>query len=698
MIPRVLFAAALVALVTVLSACAHQSDGPDLAVDRVILYQSGVAYVERSGTVTEDTLTLRLRPDQINDVLSSLVVVDLDHGTPATVSLPARAAEGDGLALPEVGDAQGMLAFLQSLRGADVRIRHKEQRTRGRILGVEASPPRISLLVDGSRARFIALSDIEEVELENDAVAMRIRQSLDESMSADDWQSVELTLRFPPGERSRELLVAWVVEMPLWKPAYRVLIDGDEFHLQGWAVVDNLSGEDWNDVELSLASGTPLSFRFDLHSPIRIQRPDMSGYGVPQAVDLRPPAPMRATPSPSPVEAEPDRPASARGRAAQQAAPSGGMNLDFADVAEAEEADDDRAPRRTGGGGLGLASTSRGMGAGAEVRELDSLYRFDIPERVTLPDRSSTLVTLVNARVGGEDKLVFQPGSGASRDHPYRSLLLQNTTDGPVQRSPVAIYKDGAFVGEGITPAIAPGERAVLPYAIESRVHVNRRQSNRSGQVQLIRIVDGRLQVQREDFQIWRFEITSSLDEDQTLHVQVPRHQNFELQVGDDLEVRREDAFYLVPIEVAANGDTTQEIAQVRMVPQHLEVFHAQAKPLLVAALERGDLRPDVAEKLRDVTESLDELAAIERKLAEDRELRRDVQSRTNELRQNIQALGDSDRNQALRDQLLERLEEQDELQATLAARIVENSENRSALRIEIQEKMREITLERRAD
>jgi hypothetical protein len=677
---------------TLSGGCASSSTGsPALAVDRVVLYQSGVAYIERTGQVDDDHFVLRVRPDQINDVLSSLIVIDLDHGAPATVSLPARGPGDDGNVLPS-GDSTGMTALLSSLRGADVRIRHKDTRTRGRLVGIEGD--RLTVLVDGRRTRFISLSDIDEVEFENEAVAMRIRHSLDESLSADDWQSVEVTVRFPPGERRRNLLIAWVVEMPLWKPAYRVLIDSQgQMHLQGWAVVDNLSGEDWEDIELSLTSGTPLSFRFDLHSPIRIDRPEMSGYGTPRAVDLRPPTPMRATASPPPSRAAPEpssRAAPQRSGTPLSANRPRADDLDF-DMSEPEPATEEEQPERLDR----ITGAASSIGESAQIRELDSLFRFEIPGRVTLPDRSSTLVTLVNSSVEGQDLLIYQPGAGASSDHPFRSLLLENTTGAPIQRSPVAIYREDTFVGEGITPQIAPGEKAVLPYALESRVHVDRRHSTRSGEVQLIRILNGRLEIERESFQSWVFEVSSSLDEAQTLFVQVPRHQGHELIVDEALDVRREDHFYLIPIEIPAGGEHTEEIVQLQRAPGQLEVFHALAPPLILAALNRPDLRPDVAEKLRTLSSSLTALADVEQTLTDDRQLRTDIQSRTAELRENIALLGDGDRSAGLRDQLLERLAEQDELLVVVSSRIVERSETRSALRVEIQEQMRELTLER---
>ena len=93
------------------------------------------------------------------------------------------------------------------------------------------------------------------------------------------WKPVELAVHLA-GKGPHELLVSYVVEMPTWKPAYRIVLDKEgKALLQGWAVVDNVSGEDWNGVSMSLTAGTPLTFTYDLYTPRFVQRADLSPRG-----------------------------------------------------------------------------------------------------------------------------------------------------------------------------------------------------------------------------------------------------------------------------------------------------------------------------------------------------------------------------------------------------------------------------------
>src|SRR5262249_45655013 len=67
-----------------------------------------------------------------------------------------------------------------------------------------------------------------------------------------------------------------VIENPIWKTSYRLVLSpkGEEKpYLQGWAVVENPSDEDWKDVRMALVSGRPISFQMDLYTPLYVPRP-----------------------------------------------------------------------------------------------------------------------------------------------------------------------------------------------------------------------------------------------------------------------------------------------------------------------------------------------------------------------------------------------------------------------------------------
>src|SRR5205814_2861184 len=110
------------------------------------------------------------------------------------------------------------------------------------------------------------------------------------------------------GEGKRPVKVSYVVENPIWKTSYRLVLKDGKPYLQGWAVVENPSDEDWNNVRLSLVSGRPISFQMDLYQPLYVPRPVVEPELF---ASLRPPtytAPMERPESPpARAEAEPER-------------------------------------------------------------------------------------------------------------------------------------------------------------------------------------------------------------------------------------------------------------------------------------------------------------------------------------------------------------------------------------------------------
>ena len=68
--------------------------------------------------------------------------------------------------------------------------------------------------------------------------------------------------------------VGYIQETPVWKTSYRLVLERRQAALlQGWAIVENPTEEDWNDVRLTLVSGRPISFIMDLYQPLYIPRP-----------------------------------------------------------------------------------------------------------------------------------------------------------------------------------------------------------------------------------------------------------------------------------------------------------------------------------------------------------------------------------------------------------------------------------------
>ena len=512
--------------------------GQRLALCRVVLYQNGIGYFERSGELSGSRYRLRLRSHEVGDVLKSLVVID------------GSAGDGAGPSQPPVT----VVVPQPRQQGADT---------------------------DGKSGK-------DGVEYTH----------IDVHTARGGWHP---------------LTVAYAAPTPVWKPAYRVVLPSPAAAaegggsrggvLQAWAIVDNLSGESWNGVELTLATGAPLTFALDLQAPRFVARPDVSGQLVqpvvtglvlaekaqaPQLPDrdsdgdripdrddkcpfepetyngiddsdgcpdrgrvivsasrlqildrvyfergsavLKPAstpildaivATLRGNPQLTLVEVqghacgEPhpqeisqsradavraylvdhgvaggrlrargygsDRPTSPE---TTEAACQKNRRIELHIIQTSDESADDGErpphdsvpPRPSTINADTLAASSRPL---ATLTDSAGGARYRIDQPITLPMGSSTMVALLTLRGGTEDIYLFRPDgnvAGSSR-HPLRAARVQ--VGSPLEPGPVAVFSDGGYVGEGLLPRVHAGETTFIPYALDSAtsIRVSRMQS-----------------------------------------------------------------------------------------------------------------------------------------------------------------------------------------------------------------------------
>ena len=271
-----------------------------LPVRSVVLYKSGVGFFQHVGEVRGDeTVRINFNSAQLNDVLGSLTVLDLnggritgiDYNSEAPFSQRLRAL---GLPLEENTD---LAKFLEALRGTRIEIQNGSSSIIGRLLSVEQKTQTIerasqqvelaTVITDAGEVRTVEVTPAVQVLLEDPDAKKDVSRYLSLLASEHQQELRRMTIS-TAGTGERQLYVSYVSETPIWKTSYRIVLPsktGDEPLLQGWAIVDNTTGEDWNNVELSLVAGAPQSFIQQLSQPYYARRPEVP---LPQAVELTP--------------------------------------------------------------------------------------------------------------------------------------------------------------------------------------------------------------------------------------------------------------------------------------------------------------------------------------------------------------------------------------------------------------------------
>ena len=257
----------------------------DVPVKSVMLFSSGVGYFEHAGTVRGDGSTeLRFKTTQINDILKSLVLQDLDGGKVTTITYPSQDPISKTLRSFQVDitNNPSMATLLNQLRGARVTVQYQAERVSGTILGVEYRQkavdkgdalqiPTLNLLT-GAVIRSVDLTLISSLTLDDPQLQDELTKALVALSQSRDQDKKPVTINFT-GSGERRVRIGYVVETPIWKTSYRLMMDDKSARLQGWAIVENETESDWSNVALSLVSGRPISFIMDLYQPLYAQRP-----------------------------------------------------------------------------------------------------------------------------------------------------------------------------------------------------------------------------------------------------------------------------------------------------------------------------------------------------------------------------------------------------------------------------------------
>jgi hypothetical protein len=270
-------------------AAAQAAPANRLPVRRVVLYKSGVGYFEHLGKVRgNQTVSIEFTSGQLDDVLKSLTTLDLDGGRVLGVTYNSEASLDRRLAalqLP-VGEDTTRAAFLSALRGARLDVHSATSRVTGRLLSVEQSADRqgttaipvdmLSVVTDAGEIQTIALTPGVTVRIVDSDLAQQVGRYLSLVASARN-QDVRRLAISTTGTGERDLFVSYISEVPVWKATYRIVLptagDARKPLLQGWAIVDNTVGEDWENVQLSLVAGAPQSFIEAISRPYYVQRP-----------------------------------------------------------------------------------------------------------------------------------------------------------------------------------------------------------------------------------------------------------------------------------------------------------------------------------------------------------------------------------------------------------------------------------------
>ncbi|MFZ5439004.1 MAG: hypothetical protein ACOZQL_03295 [Myxococcota bacterium] len=614
-----------------------------LPLKTLVLYENGVGYFERRGTVPSGSVAeIPLEPGQLDDALKSLVVMSAQGVASVEFAPPLSAEAARAMAgLPEREQQASLRNLCRSLTGVEVEVKRSSGPVvKGRVVEVseeqfsredkEGKPvPDETLLVfgEGGLAR-VPLRTIEAVRPLGSQVALAWSRAV--GATALQPERERLVVRGASG--SGPVAVGYTTEAPVWRTTYRLVLGKRTQRLQGFALVHNDSDEAWDGVKVTLASGRPTSFLLPLAGP-RYGRREM--LALEDGLDT---APQLAT-----------REAREHLRGEGEWA---GLSV-----------------RGTGAGGSGYGSGSLGVGAvgtvgrgvgvsaglsstvledgptplePAAVSEAGDLFLYAVKEPVVLAPRKSALLPIVDSPTKAERVTVLD-AEGAV----FTGVRLENTTPLTLEGGTLSVFTDGAYAGETQVDRVKPGEVRVLKHGEDLDLVVSRSTAREEGAPRRARLTgaDGArvLELTRVDKLVHRVDFTSRADVPRTVLVQLTE-ERYRVVAGGEEDVRspgqpRYGRLQVAPkaeesVELIEEGAVVERIPAERLSSERLTALLARPMPdeakALLTAVRAEISRAEAAQsrlgtidaRLRELEQDLqrtrDNLAAVGKANASD--------------------------------------------------------------------------------
>ncbi len=633
----------------------------DVPVKAVVLFSSGVGYFEHFGTVNGDGSTqLQFKTQQINDILKSLILQDMDGGKITTITYPSqdpiaktlKSFQVDITSNPSLGD------LLNQLRGANVKITVDASPVAGTILGVEkkqrpigdkdhpqlAEVAVINILTGGT-IRAVKLDDVENIELEDAQLQAELHKALAALAQSRDQDKKPVAINFS-GQGERHVRIGYVVEAPIWKTSYRLILSGagaaassqpsndattqpamQDGKLQGWAIVENQTDNDWNNVQLSLVSGRPISFIQNLYQPLYMPRPVVQ----PQ---------LYASLTPQTYEGGmmPDRAKKVATFNLQSAAQVsgkgggsggqqlfGGANAPAAAATPAAETADE--PMDATASVAALASAS----------QLGELFEYTVGN-VSLPRQKSAMIPIITDNVEIERLSIYNPG--VLPRNPLNGARLKNSTGHHLLQGPITVIDGNGYAGDARINDLPPGQERFISYGVDLQMLVDSIHAKEDNAVESAKIVKGTLLVQRKHVRSNDYVAENKSEKEKTLVIEHPREAGWTLlEPAKPLETT--DSLYRFKGKVPAGEKSSLTVKEELIEGESLAILPGDLNALVVYQQE-GHIPQPVRDALLKAIQYRQGLADFERQINEQNEKLKQITDQQARIRENMKTVDKS--------------------------------------------------------
>jgi hypothetical protein len=675
-----------------------------LPITHVYLFSSGVGYFQREGELEGTSrVDLTFPATDINDLLKSLVLQDMGGGKVTTIGYDSqdpveKTLKSFALDLT-MNPSFGQL--INQARGERVEVNLQQSNASlattltGTIMGMEtqhhpAGPSGIVeqdflnlLCAEGIRC--IPLKDVQRLRFLNAALDGELKRALEVLAGSHDALKKTVSLNFK-GEGKRNAKVGYVVESPIWKSSYRLVLDKNgKVKLQGWASIENTTDDDWNNVHMALISGRPISFQMNIYQPLFIPRPTVEPE---KFASLRPPVFGGAMTNPSQLAGVQTQPMNGAlggqgmmGGPGQSGMPQlttgnfqqgnlvnryqtnntlvfanqlgmqggqgqfgfnndGTLNnlansgkLTYAELQNRRNQQQEaKGKARQIGSALAALDPTGSMGSLPNAEEIGDYYRYVIDDKVTLPRQKSAMLAIVNEMVEGSHVSIYN--QSVQSKFPLLGLRFKNLTDQPLMQGPVTVYEEGSYAGDARLPDLQPKEERLIAYAIDTGTEVKTEDKALPQQLIQLKSAKGVMRATRKIRETKTYIAKNRSPQDRVLVIEHPFREGWKL-IEPEKPVETTRDLHRFEIKVPAGKSVTQQVTEEFTHVDHIAINNTNDDTIRMFL--NSAVSSDEAKKaLKEVLESRIKLSDTQRELAAVQVQLKDITEDQGRLRANL--------------------------------------------------------------
>ncbi len=645
-----------------------------LKVKKVIIFKHGVSYYILEGILKGiGKFELEFKIDEMNDILKSLFVLDTsEKGYISSISYDAALDTSQLLKsiMLNIPDHDSLSSLVTQIKGAGVNLTvGGAKKVLGKIIGIEfvekmikeekITEKQLILLKDDDEITKIPFSEIRSFNILNDEIRKDLKFFLDTVIAGKKKDAKKILINCESGgddEIERNIFVSYIRESPIWKTSYRLIMSKKQASeqkclLSGWSLIENTTNQDWENIELSLVAGMPVSFIYEFYRPIFIQRPV-----------IQPPTILSARPTEieegletekfkdyamAEMEAKPmlmkKRAKAARSGAIPPPAPAGGgFGGMQAVMSDTEIYDKVRSQVKT------------------QTKDLGELFEYNISNPVTVKRKQSALVPILTESIKAKKILLFSKNEHDK--NPNACLEITNNTNLTLERGPATIIYDDNLAGEAIIPFLNKDDTRLLNYAIEQAVIITHEQKSENLSVHRVTFGSGYSYEYYYTNMMTTYKIKNKTDEEKELYLDHPKTYDYKIieKPGDPEETTN---YWRFKLTLKPKDAVVFKLKEQRENYSSNYLWNYSKEDLLKRVgfyVKQKFIDPELETKLKEIAgliQTLNDLRSKEDKLNEERDLMTDEQVR---LRENISVLGEDSQSVSLKERYIKKLNTQE--------------------------------------